>query len=146
MRTKVDFAEIEKGLDFDALSRNLETLTTSGGLKRRKTVSDLLDKVKPALEKARDNKVSFQALTEFLVSSGIPVSEPTLRQYLSAGKKSKKKRNNPGVKLEKKPEAQPKPEPQKPVVTVSPVSPVSSSEPSAKKLPPRLARREQKPA
>ena len=141
MRTKIDFEKIEKGLDFEAVSRNLETLTASGGLKRRKTVSDLLDKVKPALVKARENKVSFQALTEFLISSGIPVSEPTLRQYLSAGKKNKKRRSNLGVKLEKKS-----------MVTVSSVSPVSSEPKTSmtldpvKKLPPRLARREQKPA
>ncbi len=63
MRTKVDFDEIEKKLDFEALGKKLDTLSESGGLKRRKSVHDLLNKIKPSLLKARENKVSLEALT-----------------------------------------------------------------------------------
>jgi hypothetical protein len=136
MRTKVNFEEIEQRLDFEALSKNLDQLTASGGLKRRKSVHDLLDKMKPALLRARENRVSLEALTKYLVTSGIPISEPTLRLYLSEAKggKSKKKATKNDTKLSTR--------------VTSPTEPVTVTEkPSTetnppKKTPPRLARRE----
>ena len=82
MRAAVNIEELEKKIDFESVSSRLMQLSENGGLNRRKTITDLLDKVKPALEQAREKKVSFAALTQFLKESGIPVSEPTLRQYL----------------------------------------------------------------
>ena len=93
MRAKLNVEELEKKIDFESVSNRLLTLSEHGELKRRKTIADLLDKVRPALEQARERKVSFAALTQFLSESGIPVSEPTLRQYLRgiAKKKGRKK-------------------------------------------------------
>ena len=135
MTKKTNLEEIEKNIDFESVSKKLENLTTTGGLKRRKKVSDLLDKLKPALLSARENKVSLQALTEFLNSSGIPVSEPTLRHYLNLEKGGRKRRTN----RPRKPSTQPASPPSGKSTAPAPVS-----EPSGKKLPPRLARREQK--
>jgi hypothetical protein len=133
MTKKTNLEEIEKKIDFESVTQKLDNLSTSGGLKRRKKVSDLLDKVKPALLRARENKVSLQSLTEFLNSSGIPVSEPTLRHYLNLEKRGGKRRTNRPRKPSTKPASPP-----------SVKSPAPVSEPSTKKLPPRLARREQK--
>lgn len=91
---KKDIAKIERTLDFESVSQKLETLAESGELRRRKTVADLLDKVKPALMKARENKVPFSALAAFLKDNGIPVSEPTLRQYMQALPNAKKNRRH----------------------------------------------------
>jgi hypothetical protein len=131
MTTKTNLEEIEKNIDFESVTQKLDNLSSTGALKRRKKVSDLLDKVKPALLRARENKVSLQSLTEFLNGSGIPVSEPTLRHYLNLEKGGKKRR----TKSPRQPSA------------ASPPSGKSSapvSETSGKKLPPRLARREPK--
>ena len=89
---KKDIAKIESTLNFESVSRKLEKLAESGELRRRKTVADLLDKVKPALIKARENKVPFSALAAFLKDNGIPVSEPTLRHYMQALPNEKKNR------------------------------------------------------
>jgi hypothetical protein len=105
MKTKVNVHELEQSIDFEAVGKKLLDLAESGGFKRRKTVADLLDKVQEALLKAREGGVSFRALTAFLQESGIPVSEPTLRQYLHAQGGSKKPRR----KTAAKPAATPKP-------------------------------------
>jgi len=81
-KQKADIEALEQQIDFESVSNKLLELSQTGGLRRKKTVTDLLDRVKPALEQARRRKVSFVALTKFLNDSGIPVSEPTLRQYL----------------------------------------------------------------
>jgi hypothetical protein len=135
MTKKTNLEEVEKNIDFESVTKKLDNLSTSGGLKRRKKVSDLLDKVKPALLRARENKVSLQSLTDFLNSNGIPVSEPTLRHYLNLEKGGRKGRTN-------RPR-QPSPKPASPPSGKS-AAPAPVSEPSTKKLPPRLARREQK--
>jgi hypothetical protein len=136
MRTKVNFDEIEQKLDFETLSKNLDTLTASGGLKRRKSVHDLLDKIKPALLRARENRVSLEALTKYLVTSGIPISEPTLRLYLSEAKagKSKKKVKKSDTMLSNRVTS--------PIESVTITPPPSIETNPAKKTPPRLARRE----
>jgi hypothetical protein len=92
MKAKVNVEELEKKIDFESVSNRLIQLSENGGLNRRKTITDLLDKVKPALEQARERKVSFAALTQFLKESGIPVSEPTLRQYLKGAVTAKPKK------------------------------------------------------
>jgi hypothetical protein len=90
-------------------------LSASGKLKRRKSASDLLDKVKDALLKARGDGVSIAALAAFLTENGLPVSEPTLRNYLHAqGAYKRRPRRKiagtvtPGVP-DAQPTAQPKP-------------------------------------
>ena len=97
---KLDIEEIEGRVDFESVSSRLESLSQSGELRRRKTMADLLDRVRPALLKARENKVSFSALADFLKENGIPVSEPTLRQYLQKlpGRKKPRKRSKRRVK------------------------------------------------
>jgi hypothetical protein len=83
MKPKPDWSAIETRLDFNSVSQKLTQFASSGG-GRRKTVADLLDKVKDALIQARSNGASYRALAAFLNESGLPVSEPTLRQYLNA--------------------------------------------------------------
>ena len=97
---KLDIAAIEAQVDFESVSSRLESLAQSGELRKRETVSDLLDRVRPALLKARENKVSFVALAAYLNESGIPVSEATLRQYLQKfpGVKKRRKRTKGRVK------------------------------------------------
>jgi hypothetical protein len=97
---KLDIAAIEAQVDFESVSSRLESLAQSGELRKRKSVSDLLDRVRPALLKARESKVSFVALAAYLNENGIPVSEPTLRQYLQKlpGRKKPRKRKNGRVK------------------------------------------------
>jgi hypothetical protein len=134
MNKKINLEEIQNRIDFESVNQKLDALIATGGLKCRKKISDLLDRVKPALLRARESKVSLQSLTEFLNSSGIPVSEPTLRQYLNLEKGAKRR-----VSRSRKQSAK----------TVSPpavktVAPALVSEASTRKLPPRLARRQQK--
>jgi hypothetical protein len=83
MKPKPDWSAIETRIDFNSVSQKLAQFTTSGA-GRRKTASVLLDKVKDALIQARSNGASYRALAAFLNESGLPVSEPTLRQYLGA--------------------------------------------------------------
>jgi hypothetical protein len=83
MKSKPNWSEIEGRIDFGSVNQKLAQFAASGA-GRRKTVADLLDKVKDALLQARSNGVSYRALAAFLKESGLPVSEPTLRQYLSA--------------------------------------------------------------
>ena len=94
MKSKPNWSEIEGRIDFGQVSQKLMQFAASGA-GRRKTVADLLDKVKDALMQARSNGASYRALAAFLKESGLPVSEPTLRQYLSAqgaGKRSRAKK------------------------------------------------------
>jgi hypothetical protein len=81
MKPKPNWNEIEERTDFGSVSEKLTQFGASGA-GRRKTVNDLLDKVKDALLEARSNGASYRALAAFLNSNGLPVSEPTLRQYL----------------------------------------------------------------
>lgn len=100
MNKKLDIGEIESRIDFESVSSRLESLAQSGELRKKKTMADLLDRVRPALLKARESKVSFVALATYLNENGIPVSEPTLRQYLQKlpGRKKPRKRKNGRVK------------------------------------------------
>lgn len=84
MRTKLDIASLEHSIDFETVAEKLDRLSASGSPKRQRSVTDLLDKVQPALLRARQNKVSLAALTASLQESGISVSEATLRRYLHA--------------------------------------------------------------
>jgi len=91
MKPKPNWSEIENRIDFGSVNQKLAQFATSGA-GRRKTVSILLDKVKDALIQARSQGASYRALAAFLKESGLPVSEPTLRQYLSAQGAAKKVR------------------------------------------------------
>jgi len=115
MKQKPNWSEIEARLDFESVSEKLRNLSASGKLQRRKSASDLLDKVKDALLKARADGVGFAALAAFLTESGLPVSEPTLRQYLhaqGAGKRQSRRKIAVNAKPNavSQPKAEPKPE------------------------------------
>ena len=109
MKTTAKMEALERSIDFESVGKRLLALTESGGFKRRKTVTDLLDKVKGALIKARESGASFAALTSFLRECGIPVSEATLRQYARAQRGSKKLRRKIAAKSVAEPAAAPKP-------------------------------------
>jgi hypothetical protein len=95
---KISLAEIESAVDFDSVNKQLAELKSdrAGG---RKTLATLLNPLRPELLKARGRNISYSALTEFLVKSGIPLSEPTLRQFLrsedSGRAKRKRKQKEP---------------------------------------------------
>ena len=113
MKEKPNWTEIESRLDFESVSQKLLNLSAAGKLKRRKCASDLLDKVKDALLKARADGVSFAALAAFLTENGLPVSEPTLRQYLHAqGADKRRSRRKTAVALKPNTQQQPKPQPE----------------------------------
>jgi hypothetical protein len=124
MKTKLDIAALEHSIDFQAVTEKLDNLSASGSRKRRKSVTDLLDKVRPALLRARQNKVSLAALTASLQESGLSVSEATLRRYLHAHDARHKTRHRK-IKVA--------PLPGQPAVALPPKT--------SSNLPPRLARR-----
>lgn len=113
MKPKPNWTEIESRLDFESVSQKLLNLSAAGKLKRRKSASDLLDKVKDALLKARADGVSFATLAAYLTENGLPVSEPTIRQYLHAqGADKRRSRRKPAVALKPNTQQQPKPQPE----------------------------------
>lgn len=124
MRTKLDIAALEHSIDFQAVTEKLDHLSANGPRKRQSSVTDLLDKVRPALLRARQNKVSLVALTASLQESGLSVSEATLRRYLHAHGVRHKVRHRK-VKVA--------PLPEQPALELPPKTPSN--------LPPRLARR-----
>jgi ribosome-binding protein aMBF1 (putative translation factor) len=92
MKEKPNYEELEKRIDFGALSNRLGQLTEADN-PQRKTVFTLLDRVREQIVTARRNHgVSYQVLAKELTSAGIPVSEPTLRKYLRAQGVEKKQR------------------------------------------------------
>ena len=107
MKTTAKMDELERSIDFESVGKRLLDLTESGGFRRRRTVSDLLDKVKGALLKARESGASFAALTAFFRECGIPVSEATLRQYVRAQGGSKKPRRKIAARSVAAPAAEP---------------------------------------
>ena len=102
MKTKTNWDEIESKLNFASIDQQLRELVTKGKLNRRRSVSDLLDKVKDALIAARNQGASFAALSAFLKDNGLPVSEPTLRHYVrkqnAAGRPIRRKRAVKAIK------------------------------------------------
>jgi hypothetical protein len=74
MQEKRNWNLIEARLNFEDVRQKLLNLSASGNLKRRKSASDLLDRVKDALLKARSDGVSVTALAAFLSENGLPVS------------------------------------------------------------------------
>jgi hypothetical protein len=92
MKERANYAEIEQKVDFQSLSKRLNALTENDN-HRRKTVFDVLDKVRDDIISARrKRKVSYHVLAKELTGAGIPVSEPTLRKYLQAHGVAKKPR------------------------------------------------------
>jgi len=92
MKEKPNYAELEKRIDFTALSGRLGQLTQADN-PQRKTVFTLLDKVREQILAARRNRnVSYQVLAKELTSAGLTVSEPTLRKYIRAQGAEKKPR------------------------------------------------------
>jgi len=120
MKTKINFEELEKTIDFESVGKKLVSHAETGGFGRRKTVAALLDRVWDALLKARESGAGVAALSAFLRESGIPVSEATLRQYLRARGGCKKPRRKTATQSapkskqlgEAKPQPDPKPDPQ----------------------------------
>jgi hypothetical protein len=115
MKPKPNWSEIEERIDFNSVSQKLTQFATSGA-GRRKTVIDLLDKVKDALLEARSNGASYRALAAFLNESGLPVSEPTLRQYLREHGAQKRRQKARSVAKPKAEPAQPRQPARKPAV------------------------------
>ncbi len=99
MKEKPNYAELEKRIDFTALTGRISQLTEADN-PQRKTVFTLLDKVREPILAARRNRgVSYQVLAKELSSAGIPVSEPTLRKYMQAQGVAKKPRKKTASKL-----------------------------------------------
>jgi hypothetical protein len=140
MKTKLDLDEIEKSINYEEVTKRLETLTTSGNFTRRKKVTDLLEKLKPALLRARENKVPLKTLASFVRESGIPITDANFQKYLRninpipVRTKKRKKIRSKSENLE--------PVLKQPLEKTETVLP-PKNEPSAmsKKLPPRLAKR-----
>ena len=107
---------IESRLNFEDVRQKLLNLSASGKLKRRKSASDLLDRVKDALLKARSDGVSITALAAFLSENGLPVSEPTLRNYLRAQGAINRRRHRKTVAVSKPSVQEPQPKPQPPAL------------------------------
>ena len=116
MQQQRDWNEIETRLDVEGVRQMLLNLSTSGKLKRRKSASDLLDKVKDALLKARSDGVSITALAAFLTENGLPVSEPTLRNYLHAQGAINRRRHRKTVAVSKPGVQEPQHKPQSPAL------------------------------
>jgi hypothetical protein len=101
MKEKPNWTEIESRLDFESVSQKLLNLSAAGKLKRRNT--GLYDA----------DGVSFATLAAFLTENGLPVSEPTLRQYLHAqGADKRRSRRKTAVALKPNTQQQPKPQPE----------------------------------
>ncbi len=124
MKTKLDIASLESSIDFQAVMEKLDHLSTSGSPQRHKSVYDLLDRVKPALLRARQSNVPLTTLTSFLRENGISISEATLRRYFH-GQGARPKTRQRKVKVVP--------------LAVQPPAELPSKSPST--LPPRLARR-----
>ena len=75
MKNGTRIEEMEKAVNFAAVNEKLLKLVESGELKRKKTLADILDKVKESLDRARQKGVSMIVLANFLKESGIKVSE-----------------------------------------------------------------------
>ena len=137
MKEKPNWTEIESRLDFKSVSQKLLNLSAAGKLKRRKSASDLLDKVKDALLKARADGVSFATLAAYLTENGLPVSEPTIRQYLHAqGADKRRSRRKAAVALKPETQQQPKPQPE-PRPEAKPVPNFTEQSPADTALSPR---------
>jgi len=137
MKEKPNWTEIESRLDFESVSQKLLDLSAAGKLKRRKSASDLLDKVKDALLKARADGVSFATLATYLTENGLPVSEPTLRQYLhTQGADKKRSRRKAAAALKPNTQQQPEPQPE-PRPETKPVQNLCEQSRADAPLPPR---------
>jgi hypothetical protein len=92
MKEKPNYDEIERSVDFKALSSRLNGLTEKDN-HQRKTVFEVLDHVREDILAARQKrKVSYTVLSKELTAAGIPISEPTLRKYIQAQGVAKKRR------------------------------------------------------
>lgn len=92
MKEKPNYDEIESRVDFKTLAGRLNALSEKDN-RQRKTVFDVLDKVREEILSARQKrKVSYCVLAKELTAAGIPVSEPTLRKYIHAQGIAKKRR------------------------------------------------------
>jgi hypothetical protein len=92
MKEKINYAELEKKIDFNALAGRLGQLSQADN-PQRKSVFTLLDRVRDQIVTARRTRgVSYAVLAKELTDAGLAVSEPTLRKYIRAqtGKKSAK--------------------------------------------------------
>lgn len=92
MKEKPNYDDIEKNVDFKALSSRLNALSEKDN-RQRKTVFDVIDHVREDILAARQKrKVSYSVLSKELTAAGIPISEPTLRKYIQAQGVAKKRR------------------------------------------------------
>ncbi len=103
MKTKLELDEIEKRIDYESLIKKLDALSVTGEFSERRKVTDLLDKLKPALLRAREKHVPIRVLAKYVIDSGIPLTEATFRKYL-AGYEPKKKKSRAFNRKKSKPE------------------------------------------
>lgn len=93
MKEKPNYDDIEKNVDFKALSSRLNALSEKDNRQRR-TVYHVLDHVRGDILAARQKrKVGYKVLAKELTTAGIPISEPTLRKYIQSQGIAKKRRN-----------------------------------------------------
>ena len=134
MKAKPDWSEIEGRTDFGNVNAKLAEFAMSGA-GRRKTAADLLGKVKDGLLQARSEGASYRRLAAFLRESGLPVSEPTLRQCLSAQGAGKRVRGKKAGANRSVPNAQPPRESQE-GKAAQPEQPAPTPQPSLAAIPP----------
>jgi|GEM_PF-4768567 len=125
MKTKINWNEIESKTDFTTMNEKLLAASGNGGLNRRKTAVHLLEKVKDALLKVRSEGASFSAIAIFLKEHGLPVSEPTIREYL------RKLEGNPKPRKKSTRNKKPKAKAPEQSQTTPPVAPVQNPQPPA---------------
>ncbi len=146
MKNGTRIEEMEKAVNFAAVNEKLLKLVESGELKRKKTLADILDKVKESLDRARQKGVSMIVLANFLKESGIKVSEGSLRNYFKNRETGDTRKHWKKREKKKKKDSQnaSKQTFQSHTTTASPAVRLSWKTPLTQEehpLPPRLARR-----
>jgi hypothetical protein len=87
MKKQADLEQIERAIEARTVAEGLQKLEP----KRRKSMADLLEKIRGPLMQSRQKGVSFRALSDYLREQGIRVSIFTLQRFLSAGTKVRKR-------------------------------------------------------
>lgn len=134
MKAKTDLEQIEQAMDTGTVSAGLKKLCPE----RRKSMANVLDKIRDSLLEARKKGISFRRLAEYLREQKIPVSEFTLRRYLGGTSRRR-------VRRKASPPSQPGPVAETPPKFTTPAipswkKPLPPGEP-VRKLPPRLLQR-----
>jgi hypothetical protein len=98
MKSKLSVESIKSQVNLDQLGQDLLARAEKGEFRAQSPIAALLDTIKPALLKARENKATFSALARYLNERQIPISEASLRKYLQRpGERVKPKKSIPAV-------------------------------------------------